>query len=71
MMETIYQMRKRHKAERFELLQTAVRATRSAADAAKLLQMHETALYREFREAGTTVKAFLREQEQKTEKGAT
>lgn len=70
-METIFEMKKRHKAERLELLRTAIKATRNVADTAKLIKMDRGAIYRELREAGTSWKEILLEQDRETEKGAT
>lgn len=53
-METVSQMRTRHKAERSKLFLDAVRTTGSVEGACNLIQTDRGVVYRELAEAGVT-----------------
>ena len=51
-METIYQMKVRHKAERVALVVAAIRSAGSVSGAAAILGINRSILHRELRDAG-------------------
>jgi transposase-like protein len=54
-METILEMRTRHKQERIELMFEAVRSTGTVSGAARILGTDRSVIYRELNEAGLSV----------------